>query len=241
KPIAKGQFYFTRFKFSNSPRLDPCSSSLTLSSPLLLTTNLLSVRREVHLPISLGMKYKSRVSSSSRFLKLIRFPNPRGNLSSLKHLFRFKLWSISQLCISNLCLSLWSGRVHVVSCRERCEILLEDPNFGELFIACFMSPGQREAAVESVLDSSLYVVLRIEDGSGKHAFIGLGFVERNEAFDFNVALSDHEEQGRLHCSSTGYLIDYCVIECFYCYLAFSLVRQMMHSLAPWLRSRYRIS
>ncbi|KAL3849977.1 hypothetical protein ACJIZ3_011859 [Penstemon smallii] len=88
---------------------------------------------------------------------------------------------------------IWSGRLRVVSCDTRCEIRLEDPNSGELFAACFVNPGQREAAVEPVLDSSRYFVLRIEDGRGKHAFIGLGFNERNEAFDFNVALSDHEK------------------------------------------------
>ncbi|KAL8055226.1 hypothetical protein ABFX02_04G043100 [Erythranthe guttata] len=88
---------------------------------------------------------------------------------------------------------IWSGRLRVVSCATRCEIRLEDPNSGELFAACFVNPGQREAAVESVLDSSRYFVLRIEDGRGKYAFIGLGFNERNEAFDFNVALSDHEK------------------------------------------------
>ncbi|XP_051141710.1 uncharacterized protein At1g03900 [Andrographis paniculata] len=88
---------------------------------------------------------------------------------------------------------IWSGRLRVVSCDTRCEIRLEDPNSGELFAACFVNPGQREAAVESVLDSSRYFVLRIEDGRGKHAFVGLGFNERNEAFDFNVALSDHEK------------------------------------------------
>ncbi|KAJ9169630.1 hypothetical protein P3X46_017797 [Hevea brasiliensis] len=91
---------------------------------------------------------------------------------------------------------IWSGRLRVVSCKDRCEIRLEDPNSGELFAACFVQPGQRETSVETVLDSSRYFVLKIEDGGGKHAFIGLGFAERNEAFDFNVALSDHEKYVR---------------------------------------------
>ncbi|KAG5097840.1 hypothetical protein JHK82_047694 [Glycine max] len=91
---------------------------------------------------------------------------------------------------------IWSGRIRVVSRRDRCEIRLEDPSSGELFAACFVYPGQRETAVEPVLDSSRYFVLKIEDGQGKHAFIGLGFNERNEAFDFNVALSDHEKYVR---------------------------------------------
>lgn len=91
---------------------------------------------------------------------------------------------------------IWSGRLRVVSFKERCEIRLEDPNSGELFAACFFLPGQREASVETVLDSSRYFVLKIEDGRGKHAFVGLGFAERNEAFDFNVALSDHDKYVR---------------------------------------------
>lgn len=88
---------------------------------------------------------------------------------------------------------IWSGRLRVVSCKLRCEIRLEDPTSGDLFAACSVAPGHRESAVEPALDSSRYFVLRIEDGNGKHAFIGLGFAERNEAFDFNVALSDHEK------------------------------------------------
>uniref|UniRef100_A0A7N0UJF0 NECAP PHear domain-containing protein n=1 Tax=Kalanchoe fedtschenkoi TaxID=63787 RepID=A0A7N0UJF0_KALFE len=91
---------------------------------------------------------------------------------------------------------IWAGRLRVVSCRDRCEIRLEDPSSGELFAACFVPAGQRESCVEPVLDSSRYFVLKIEDGTGKHAFIGLGFGERNEAFDFNVALSDHEKYTR---------------------------------------------
>ncbi|KAF5741839.1 ABC transporter family protein [Tripterygium wilfordii] len=91
---------------------------------------------------------------------------------------------------------IWSGRLRVVSCKDRCEIRLEDPNSAELFAACFVKPGQRENSVETVLDSSRYFVLKVEDGQGKHAFLGLGFAERNEAFDFNVALSDHEKYVR---------------------------------------------
>ncbi|MEE6518425.1 hypothetical protein FKM82_029436, partial [Ascaphus truei] len=46
-------------------------------------------------------------------------------------------------------------------------------------------------AVESVTDSSRYFVICIEDGNGRRAFIGVGFADRGDAFDFNVALQDH--------------------------------------------------
>uniref|UniRef100_H9GNB5 NECAP PHear domain-containing protein n=1 Tax=Anolis carolinensis TaxID=28377 RepID=H9GNB5_ANOCA len=71
---------------------------------------------------------------------------------------------------------------------------------GELFAVApveeFPSP-----AVEGVSDSSRYFVIRIEDGNGRRAFIGVGFVDRGDAFDFNVALQDHfkwvKQQGEL--------------------------------------------
>ncbi|GAV89108.1 hypothetical protein CFOL_v3_32528 [Cephalotus follicularis] len=65
--------------FPKSSRVD--TSSLTLSS--LHTTKESRVRRQLNLPIPLGMKSTLVVPRHSRYLKLIRFPNPRGSLLRL--------------------------------------------------------------------------------------------------------------------------------------------------------------
>ncbi|KAI9299340.1 hypothetical protein BJ944DRAFT_54007, partial [Cunninghamella echinulata] len=64
---------------------------------------------------------------------------------------------------------------------------------GELFAVCPYDSNSN--SVEAVLDSSRYFVLKIEN-EGRHAFIGMGFQERSDAFDFNVALQDFTKQIR---------------------------------------------
>lgn len=94
---------------------------------------------------------------------------------------------------------LWKGRMRVVEIGERCEIKLEvsapsgrrvrrsktqDSNTGELFATVHYATPWTQ--VEPVLDSSRYFVLRVEGEGGKRAYIGMGFLERGEAFDFQV-------------------------------------------------------
>ncbi|KAJ3379350.1 hypothetical protein HDU84_006730 [Entophlyctis sp. JEL0112] len=90
---------------------------------------------------------------------------------------------------------LWKGRLRIIArgSKADCFINLEDATSGELFAACPYPPDG--STVEPVLDSSRYFVLTLVDpGSGRKAYIGLGFVERSDAFDFNVALQDHAKR-----------------------------------------------
>ncbi|KAL1345976.1 hypothetical protein HN51_019632 [Arachis hypogaea] len=87
----------------------------------------------------------------------------------------------------------WEGILKVVSKGEECIIRLEDKKTGELYARAFLRKGEPHP-VEPVIDSSRYFVLRIEeniDGRLRHAFIGIGFRERTEAYDFQAALHDH--------------------------------------------------
>ncbi|XP_051245687.1 adaptin ear-binding coat-associated protein 1 [Dicentrarchus labrax] len=84
----------------------------------------------------------------------------------------------------------WSGRMRITAKGQVAFIKLEDKISGELFAQAPVKeyPG---VTVETVSDSSRYFVLRIQDDNGRSAFIGVGFGDRGDAFDFNVALQDH--------------------------------------------------
>lgn len=85
--------------------------------------------------------------------------------------------------------------VKVVTVGDELAVKLLDQETAELFAKCPV-PNDKPVltAVDPVVDSSRYFVLRVVDeDSGRHAFVGLGFRERNEASDFNAAISGHRE------------------------------------------------
>ena len=55
-------------------------------------------------------------------------------------------------------------------------------DFNEVFAKADYDPAK--PGVEAVLDSSRYFVVRVED-AGRRAYIGMGFVERTDSFDFS--------------------------------------------------------
>ncbi|XP_038215478.1 NECAP-like protein CG9132 [Zerene cesonia] len=84
----------------------------------------------------------------------------------------------------------WTGRMRLVAKGDELIMKLEDKTSGELFAKCPIDkyPG---VALESVTDSSRYFVVKIQDDNGRSAYIGLGFGDRSDSFDLNVALQDH--------------------------------------------------
>ncbi|XP_062385368.1 adaptin ear-binding coat-associated protein 1 isoform X1 [Sardina pilchardus] len=119
----------------------------------------------------------------------------------------------------------WSGRLRITAKGKVAFIKLEDKVSGELFAQAPINeyPG---IALETVSDSSRYFVLRIQDDNartddvspsvpGRSAFIGVGFGDRGDAFDFNVALQDHfkwvktedEISKNAHTADTGPKLD----------------------------------
>jgi len=111
----------------------------------------------------------------------------------------------------------WTGRMRVVVKSGSLLIKLEDKSSGQLFAQAPVDtyPG---VAIEAVSDSSRYFVIRVQDdngtliikkilvflcpflnnlpnlnltSSGRSAFLGIGFADRSDSFDLNVALQDH--------------------------------------------------
>lgn len=79
----------------------------------------------------------------------------------------------------------WTGKLKVVTKNNNLAVILMDAQ-NNTFAVCHVTD---DSSVERTLDSGRYFALKITNAQGRHAFIGIAFNERSEAFDFNVALS----------------------------------------------------
>ena len=83
----------------------------------------------------------------------------------------------------------WAGKLKISAKGRLAVIRLLDSTTGQVFASCTVTD---DSCVERTLDSGRYFVLKIQNAQGRHAFIGIAFNERNDAFDFNVALQEHK-------------------------------------------------
>jgi CCR4-NOT complex subunit CAF16 len=69
-------------------------------------------------------------------------------------------------------------------------VSLEDSKTGQPFATC---PVQETGpySIERALDSSRYFIIHVDDGKGNHAYLGVGFENREEGFDFQHSISEH--------------------------------------------------
>jgi len=63
----------------------------------------------------------------------------------------------------------------------------------KLFAICPIRKGG-PAGIEPVTDSSRYFCLRLENDKGNHAFVGIGFNRREDAFDLKSSIADAQKQ-----------------------------------------------
>lgn len=84
----------------------------------------------------------------------------------------------------------WKGKMRLIGKGKVAEIKLEELGSNKLFASCPIEtyPGP---AVQQVVDSSRYFVIKVVEEGGKSAHLGLGFADRSDSFDLNTTLHDH--------------------------------------------------
>lgn len=87
----------------------------------------------------------------------------------------------------------FKGRLRIIAQNHQCSINIEDATEGKLFAKGIITEWP-STTIEPVSDSSRYFILKITSPDGRHAFIGIGFADRSDSFDMNVALQDHFKQ-----------------------------------------------
>lgn len=90
---------------------------------------------------------------------------------------------------------IFSGKLRLVARGNTCFVQLVTFD-DQLFVTCPVDGMNIDASVQRVVDSSRYFVIKVIGPQGQHAFVGMGFAERNDAFDFWAALVDFSDRAK---------------------------------------------
>ncbi|KAK6335449.1 hypothetical protein TWF696_002225 [Orbilia brochopaga] len=100
---------------------------------------------------------------------------------------------------------IFTARIRVIETSDidganvKTDIKLEDPNSGELFAN---GPYEGSYCVTPVTDSSRFFAIRVVDGP-RRAYLGVGFEERSDAFDFGVCLQEVRRHNNMDDPNAG--------------------------------------
>ena len=96
----------------------------------------------------------------------------------------------------------FTGRLHLVGVGStlECRVLKQDDGDDAPVAVCPVRTGDKappvDAVVCAVVDSSRYFVFRCEDAKGRRAYLGVGFRERDQAYDFKASIDDFVRAAR---------------------------------------------
>lgn len=101
----------------------------------------------------------------------------------------------------------WKNKITEVNLKingkgQKCIIYLHNYD-GSLFASAVM-PEKYDQAVVKCTDSSRGYALRLQDPSGKTAWVGIVFTERNDSFDFQASLQDFEKNRDMELNPQKY-------------------------------------
>ena len=96
----------------------------------------------------------------------------------------------------------FTGLLHLVGVGStiECRVLKQDDGDDAPVAVCPVRTGEKappvDAVVCAVVDSSRYFVFRCEDAKGRRAYLGVGFRERDQAYDFKASIDDFVREAR---------------------------------------------
>jgi len=101
----------------------------------------------------------------------------------------------------------WKNKITEVNLKimgkgHKCTVYLHNYD-GSLFASALI-PERYDQAVVKCADSSRGYALRLQDPSGKTAWIGVVFSERNDSFDFHACLEDFEKNRDMELNPQKY-------------------------------------